>query len=49
MEQLVHLFFITFSLNVFIVFYFLYLFFDTILFHNLQGSKLNLKQQHNLK
>ena len=36
-------FFITLIINTFTVFYSIYSFFDMKIFHNLQGSKLNLK------
>jgi len=43
MIKLLDLFFITFIINLFITFYSIYLFFDIKLFHNKQGSKLNIK------
>lgn len=41
---LVHVFFISFLLNIFIVFYSVYTFFEITVFHALQGSKLNIKK-----
>lgn len=43
-DVLLVLFFIFFILNVSICFYSIYLFFDIKIFHNLQGSKLNIKK-----
>lgn len=43
--KLVNLFFITYIINILITLYSFYTFFDIKLFHNLQGSKLNLKKQ----
>jgi len=40
---LLDLFFIVFSFNLFICFYFLYNFIQVIFFHSVQGSKLKLK------
>ena len=44
-DMLVHLFFITFFFNSFIVLSFIYNLFDLLFFHNLQGFKLNIKKQ----
>lgn len=41
---LVHAFFISFIINLFVVFYSVYSFVDIIIFHNLQGLKLKLKK-----
>lgn len=41
---LVHTFFISFIINLFVVFYAIYSFIDIIIFHNLQGFKLKLKK-----
>jgi len=43
LRLLINIFFISFIINLFIVFYSVYLLFDMKLFHNLQGSKLKLK------
>lgn len=43
MDVLINLFFITFIINIFIVFYSIYTFFSIKIFHNLQGAKLNIK------
>ena len=40
---LVHIFFISFIINLFITFYSIYSFFEQNLFHGRQGSKLKLK------
>lgn len=45
-QNLIHLFFITFIINNFIIFYSIYTFFDIFIFHNLQGSKLNIKKEN---
>lgn len=45
-DILINVFFITFILNIFIVFYSIYTFFDIKIFHNLQGSKLNIKKRN---
>ena len=42
--RLINLFFIIYIINIFITLYSIYTFFDIYLFHNLQGSKLNLKK-----
>ncbi len=44
LEVLVHIFFISFFLNILIVFYAIYTFFEMIVFHHLQGSKLKIKK-----
>jgi len=41
--NLIDLFFIILIINSFITFYSIYLFFDIKIFHNKQGSKLNIK------
>lgn len=41
---LTHLFFISFIINLFVVFYSLYSLADTILFHNKQGIILKMKE-----
>ena len=41
---LIHLFFASFILNIFITFYSIYLFFEMSIFHGLQGSKLKFKK-----
>lgn len=47
---LIHVFFVSFIINLFIVFYSLYSFSDSFLFHNIQGSKLKIKKDfYNLK
>lgn len=45
-DTLINVFFITFIINVLIVFYSIYTFFDIKIFHNLQGSKLNIKKRN---
>lgn len=45
MNTLINLFFITFIINIFTVFYSIYTFFDIKIFHNLQGAKLNIKKR----
>lgn len=42
---LTHLFFVSFIINIFIVFYSLYSLIDMIIFHNTQGSILNVKKK----
>ena len=42
---LIHIFFISFIINLFIVFYSLYSLIDIIVFHNNQGAILNMKQK----
>ena len=44
--HLTELFFISLFLHFFIVFYSLYSLIEIFLFHNLQGSKLNIKKQN---
>ena len=41
---LIHTFFISFIINLFIVFYSIYSFIDARIFHNSQGSILKMKQ-----
>jgi len=41
----IHIFFISFIINLFIFIYSIYLFFDLRIFHNLQGSKLKIKNK----
>lgn len=43
--NLINIFFIIYIINLFITLYSIYTFFEIHLFHNLQGSKLNLKKQ----
>lgn len=43
--KLISLFFIIYIFNIFITLYSIYTFFEIYLFHNLQGSKLKLKNQ----
>lgn len=42
---LIHLFFISFIINLFIVFYSIYSLVDMLIFHNSQGSILKLKKK----
>ncbi len=42
---LIHLFFISFIINLFIVFYSIYSLIDVLIFHNFQGSILNMKKK----
>lgn len=42
--NLIDIFFISFIINIFIVFYSIYNFFENKIFHKLQGSKLNIKK-----
>ena len=42
---LIHLFFISFIINLFVVFYSVYSLADTILFHNMQGTILKMKEK----
>lgn len=42
--NLINLFFITFIINLFITLYSFYTFFEIKIMHNLQGSKLKIKQ-----
>ncbi len=41
------MFFISFIINIFVVFYTVYLFFEMKVFHQEQGSKLSLKELSN--
>lgn len=41
---LIHLFFISFIINLFISFYAIYSFVEILIFHNLQGYKLKIKK-----
>ena len=41
---LTHTFFISFIINLFVVLYAIYSFFDIVLFHNLQGYRLKIKK-----
>lgn len=43
--KLINVFFIIYIINLLITLYSIYTFFDIHIFHNLQGSKLNLKKQ----
>lgn len=45
-SKLINLFFITLSLNLFITLYSIYTYLEIKLFHNLQGSKLQLKKKN---
>lgn len=45
-DVLLNLFFITFIIYFFITFYSIYTFFEIYIFHNLQGSKLNIKKNN---
>ena len=42
---LIHLFFISFIINLFIVFYSIYSLVDSVLFHNMQGTILKMKEK----
>ena len=42
---LIHLFFISFIINLFVVFYSVYSLADTVLFHNMQGTILKMKEK----
>jgi len=42
---LTHLFFVSFIINLFVVFYSIYSLVDTILFHNMQGTILKMKEK----
>lgn len=44
LEILIHLFFASFIINVFVTFYSVYSFFEMNIFHGLQGSKLKFKE-----
>ena len=41
---LIHIFFISFIINLFISFYAIYSFLEILIFHNLQGFKLKIKK-----
>ena len=41
---LIHIFFISFIINLFISFYAIYSFIEILIFHNLQGFKLKIKK-----
>ena len=43
-QGLIHYFFISFIIHIFVVFYTIYSFFNLKVFHNLQGYKLNIKK-----
>lgn len=43
--NLIHLFFITFAINFFVTLYFLYSIFEKLIFLNIQGSKLKIKNE----
>lgn len=42
---MIHVFFISFIINLLVVFYSIYSLADTILFHNMQGTILKLKEK----
>lgn len=42
---LIHIFFVSFIINLFICIYSFYCFIDIVFFHSLQGSKLKIKKQ----
>lgn len=44
-NKITNLFFIIYIINILVTLYSIYTFFEIHLFHNLQGSKLNLKKQ----
>ena len=44
LNSLINIFFILYIISVLITLYSIYTFFDIKLFHNLQGSKLKIKQ-----
>ena len=44
-STLIHIFFIIYIISFFITLYSIYTFFEMKLFHNLQGSKLKIKQK----
>ena len=46
LQLLIHAFFISFIINIFIVIYSVYSEIDLILLHNQQGSKLKLKKEN---
>ena len=43
--SLINIFFIIYIISFLITLYSIYTFFDIVLFHNLQGSKLKIKQK----
>lgn len=45
MEILVHLFFISFAINIFIIIYSIFPFIQILLFQDIQGSKLDIKKR----
>ena len=45
-SRLINAYFLTFIIYLFITLYSLYSFFDIILFHNKQGSKLEIKKKN---
>ena len=45
-NNLIHLFFISYIIYIFIVFYSIYSFIELYFFHSLQGSKLKLKKNN---
>ena len=45
LNSLINIFFILYIISVLITLYSIYTFFDIKLFHNLQGSKLKIKQK----
>ena len=45
LSTLINIFFIIYIISLFITLYSIYTFFDIKLFHNLQGSKLKIKQK----
>lgn len=45
-DTIIYLFFILLIINSFITFYSIYTFFELYIFHNLQGSKLNIKKKY---
>ncbi|MGYP001785149872 len=47
LNSLINIFFILYIISVLITLYSIYTFFDIKLFHNLQGSKLKIKQNQN--
>lgn len=48
-SNLIHIFFIVYIINILITFYSIYTFFDLKVFHNSQGSKLQLKLRRQSK
>ena len=45
-SDLINFYFITFIIYLFITFYSIYTFFDAIIFHGKQGSKLEIKKKN---